>query len=275
MHSLRCSLCVLLRGYVVPLHLRRLESSTLEGFISYLTDSVQCDWMHIICHPSSHLLVQSTSDQFLPAWATFRTGTTFKAGLASESHWMQPMLVLTVDWCHAIVSHAIVHLRLTQSMWHTIIYNTELEIELTALKLILFEVRLRNHSPFTGGPELFHTQLFIFDWLSPCDIQSYTIPNWRSNSLLSNSLLKCDFGTTHRSLVARNCSTRNCSSPTDSVLVTYNHIQYQITDQTCCSQTHSLWSVCARVLVASEPCRAVCLEIHRPGSIKDRKEPEG
>jgi hypothetical protein len=111
------------------------------------------------------------------------------------------------------------------------------------------------------------TQLFISDWLSPYDIQSCTIPIWRSNLLLSNSLLKCDqfllawaifrTGTTfkdglaneshwmqpmlvactHRSLVPR-----NCSSPTDSILMTYNHVQYQIGDRTYCSQTH-FWSV--------------------------------
>ena len=44
--------------------------------------------MYIIAHP--HLLVRATSERFLPTWATFR------AGLASENHWLQPVLVLTV-----------------------------------------------------------------------------------------------------------------------------------------------------------------------------------
>ena len=44
--------------------------------------------MRLIAHP--HLLVRATSEQFLPARATFRSV------LASESHWLQPMLVLTI-----------------------------------------------------------------------------------------------------------------------------------------------------------------------------------
>jgi hypothetical protein len=39
-------------------------------------------------HP--HLLVQATNERFLPARGTF------KVGLASESHWLQQVLVLTV-----------------------------------------------------------------------------------------------------------------------------------------------------------------------------------
>ena len=46
--------------------------------------------MYIIAHP--HLLVRATSERFLPTWATFR------AGLASENHWLQPVLVLTIHW---------------------------------------------------------------------------------------------------------------------------------------------------------------------------------
>jgi hypothetical protein len=38
--------------------------------------------------PSPHLLVLATSERFLPAWGTFR------AILPSESHWLQPVLVL-------------------------------------------------------------------------------------------------------------------------------------------------------------------------------------
>jgi hypothetical protein len=41
-----------------------------------------------IAHP--HLLLRATCEQFLQARATSRVG------LASESHWLQPVLVLTV-----------------------------------------------------------------------------------------------------------------------------------------------------------------------------------
>ena len=52
--------------------------------------------LDLIAHP--HLLVRTTSKWFLPAGATFRDG------LASESHWLQPMLVRTVHWWPALVS---------------------------------------------------------------------------------------------------------------------------------------------------------------------------
>ena len=39
-------------------------------------------------HP--HLMVRATSERFLPPGATFRVG------LASESRWLQPVMVLTV-----------------------------------------------------------------------------------------------------------------------------------------------------------------------------------
>jgi len=42
--------------------------------------------------PSPHLVVLATNEQFLPTWDTFR------AILANESHWLQPMLVLSVHW---------------------------------------------------------------------------------------------------------------------------------------------------------------------------------
>jgi hypothetical protein len=38
------------------------------------------------------MLVLATSEQFLPA------GGTFRAILTRESHWLQPMLVLSVHW---------------------------------------------------------------------------------------------------------------------------------------------------------------------------------
>ena len=46
-------------------------------------------WL-LIARP--HLLVRTTSERFPPAKATFRSV------LASESHWLQPLLVLTVRW---------------------------------------------------------------------------------------------------------------------------------------------------------------------------------
>ena len=44
----------------------------------------------LVAHP--HLLVRATSERFLPARGTFRVR------LASESHWLQPVLVLTIHW---------------------------------------------------------------------------------------------------------------------------------------------------------------------------------
>ena len=42
--------------------------------------------------PSPHMMVLATSEQFLQARGTFR------AILASESHWLQPMLILSFHW---------------------------------------------------------------------------------------------------------------------------------------------------------------------------------
>ena len=52
--------------------------------------------MHLIAHP--HLLVRATNERFLPAWVIFR------ASSASESHWLQPVPVLTVHWWPVPVS---------------------------------------------------------------------------------------------------------------------------------------------------------------------------
>ena len=50
----------------------------------------RCFNIPLIAHP--HLLVWATNERFLPAMATFRSG------LASKSHWLQPVLVLPVRW---------------------------------------------------------------------------------------------------------------------------------------------------------------------------------
>jgi hypothetical protein len=47
---------------------------------------------------SPHLLVRATGERFLPARGTFT------ASLASESHWLQPMLILSVT-LHSLVTH--------------------------------------------------------------------------------------------------------------------------------------------------------------------------
>jgi hypothetical protein len=58
------------------MYLRDLDSTNIEfdGTLIY----------------SPHLLVWATSERFLPAEGTFRVI------LASESHWLQPVLVLSV-----------------------------------------------------------------------------------------------------------------------------------------------------------------------------------
>ena len=48
--------------------------------------------LHIAFIHFPHLLVRATSEWFLPV------GGTFRVILANESHWLQPMLVLTVHW---------------------------------------------------------------------------------------------------------------------------------------------------------------------------------
>ena len=63
---------------------------SFAGTISYnYTRSLQ-PRAQLIAHP--HLLVRATSERFPKARATFRSV------LASESHWLQPLLVLTVRW---------------------------------------------------------------------------------------------------------------------------------------------------------------------------------
>jgi hypothetical protein len=53
--------------------------------------------LNMVIH-STHMLVQATNEQFLPA------GGTFRAILASESHWLQRVLVLSVHWWPAPAS---------------------------------------------------------------------------------------------------------------------------------------------------------------------------
>ena len=64
------------------------------GFSTYFI-ICQVPW-RLIAH--QHLLVHATSEWFLLAWATFRDG------LASESHWLHPVLVHIVHWWPAPVS---------------------------------------------------------------------------------------------------------------------------------------------------------------------------
>ena len=48
---------------------------------------------------STHrLLMRTTIERFLPARATFRSV------LASDNHWLQPVLVLTIHWWPAPIS---------------------------------------------------------------------------------------------------------------------------------------------------------------------------
>ena len=59
-----------------------------------IVDSSPCHWSLVVLAmrtqgasliTHSHLLVQTTNEQFLLAWAAFRVG------LANESQWLQPM----------------------------------------------------------------------------------------------------------------------------------------------------------------------------------------
>jgi hypothetical protein len=61
------------------------KGSTYETLQSHM-------WWEKCPIPSSHLLVLATCERFLPTWGTFR------AILASESHWLQRVLVLSIRW---------------------------------------------------------------------------------------------------------------------------------------------------------------------------------
>jgi hypothetical protein len=61
--------------------------------------NLRMQWSHafnVVCEvalvPSPHLLVLATNERCLP------TRGIFEAILASESHWLQPVLVLSVHW---------------------------------------------------------------------------------------------------------------------------------------------------------------------------------
>ena len=62
----------------------------LDGFFCefHNSSSTLILQIQLIGHPL--LLVLATSERFLPTWAIF------KISLASENHWLQPMLVLIV-----------------------------------------------------------------------------------------------------------------------------------------------------------------------------------
>ena len=64
------------------------KRTPVNCFIYLLSRFGHWRWGALI--PSPHLLVLATSERFLPTWGTFR------AMLASESHWLQPMLVLSI-----------------------------------------------------------------------------------------------------------------------------------------------------------------------------------
>ena len=57
----------------------------------------------LIAHP--YILVQVTNERFLPARATFKPGS------ATESHWLQSVLVLTIHWWPAPVCVGGLHIR--------------------------------------------------------------------------------------------------------------------------------------------------------------------
>jgi len=68
--------------YKHPKHPKQIPSY-LGGFVS--------NGPPTLIH-SPHLLVRATNERFLSS------GDTFRASLASESHWLQPVMVLSVHW---------------------------------------------------------------------------------------------------------------------------------------------------------------------------------
>jgi hypothetical protein len=84
--------------------------------------------------PSPHLLVLATSERFLSA------GGTFRAILASESHWLQPVLVLSVHWWPAPAGVGRV-LHITFGHW---MHNYMVTLQVTSPWLVCEEA-LRYH----------------------------------------------------------------------------------------------------------------------------------
>ena len=94
MHSRLCSTPIQLAACLAPLLCNGGHHNAL--FSCFLAHCIRRTWNLVIAHP--HLLVWATSERFLPAWVTFG------ASFVSESHWLQPMPVLTVHYRPALVS---------------------------------------------------------------------------------------------------------------------------------------------------------------------------
>ena len=108
----RCRVSALLEGNIHhdPGSSKSRKSSNSNAFtyfsrravgFGYKIDKVYGWWYMALCSVTllvrtiivrPHLLVRVTSERFPPARVTFRSV------LANESHWLQPLLVLTVRW---------------------------------------------------------------------------------------------------------------------------------------------------------------------------------
>ena len=112
-----------------------------------------------------HLHVRATSEQFLPARVTFR------ADVAGGSHWLQPMLVVTVHWwltpvsvggllsytSSILVGSQSRKLDDTQSMWMNLIHRGSPRRETEAASGIAVRARARNLDvacPFSKASQL-------------------------------------------------------------------------------------------------------------------------
>ena len=76
----------------------RVTTITIARYYTWIDDEkplFEENCQLYIAHP--HILVWATNERFLLA------GVTFRVGSASESHWLQPMLVRTVRWWPAPV----------------------------------------------------------------------------------------------------------------------------------------------------------------------------
>ena len=68
------------------------------GHFSFLDAYANLGMIGLALIAHRHLLVRATNERFLPARATLRSV------VASESHWLQPVLILTVQWWPAPIS---------------------------------------------------------------------------------------------------------------------------------------------------------------------------